>query len=279
MNFYKNLLMSLTLTGLLLAGQETLAAGMGIGTPVTVDSRIKTFVYNQNEVFPVVFNYGYHSYIEFSKGETVTVMALGDNTNWKIKPVDNKLYIMPLEKQGHTNMLLETSKGRSYAFDLISKSVPLSEGMTPTSALGSDDSVLSDLVYVVRFYYPQSEREFDVRGNKLKISAPSLYRDAQQNDDVVIEPNPTRVNYTFAAGSTDVHLAPVLAFDDGYLTYFKFGGEDQAIPKIYVVDEDGNRKPCRMLFLKGYVIIEGVHSTMYLDFGNKGVKVVNQALG
>lgn len=271
--------MSLTLSGLFFADGGAFATGLSMGVPVTVDSRIKTFVYNQNEVFPVVFNYGYHSYIEFSKGETVTVMALGDNTNWKIKPVDNKLYIMPLERQGHTNMLLETNKGRSYAFDLISKSIPLSEGIVHTGALESDDSALSDLVYVVRFYYPHSEREFDVRGNKVKISAPTLSRDVRPNEDVVIEPNPTRVNYTFATGSSDVHLAPVQAFDDGFLTYFQFGEENQVIPKIYVIDKDGNKEPCRMLLLKGYVIIEGVHSMMYLDFGNKGVKVVNQALG
>ncbi|MCZ6902351.1 MAG: TrbG/VirB9 family P-type conjugative transfer protein [Rickettsia endosymbiont of Ixodes persulcatus] len=58
-----------------------------VNNPITVDSRIKTFVYSNNEIYNVVFNYGYHSYIEFSKGETIKMLAMGNNVGWKVKPV------------------------------------------------------------------------------------------------------------------------------------------------------------------------------------------------
>lgn len=279
MNFYKNFYVALVTAFALFSMSKACFASTNIGVPVSVDSRIKTFVYSQNEVFPVVFNYGYHSYIEFSQGETVRVMALGDNANWKIRPVDNKLYVMPLEKEGHTNMLIETSKGRSYAFDLISTAIPLSGcAASSTDKLGKTNSALADLAYVVRFYYPQSDRNFDIMGQKLEISPPSL-ASSLDADDVEIEPNATRTNYMFTGGSAHVSLAPTQAFDDGYLTYFQFGKNNKEIPKIYVVKKDGKKVPCKMLLLRDYVIVEGVHELFYLDFGDgRSVEVVNQAL-
>ncbi|MDB1135275.1 P-type conjugative transfer protein VirB9 [Candidatus Anaplasma sp. TIGMIC] len=280
MNFYKNFLVLLSCAVLFVGSGQAQGMHTHPGAPVTVDSRIKTFVYSANEVFTVVFNYGYHSYIEFAKGETVKVMALGNNANWKIKPVDNKLYIMPLEKEGHTNMLLETSKGRSYAFDLVSKSLPMDDtyAVGVSEHLGREDSALSDLAYVVRFYYPQSEREFDMRGQKIEITAPSFAHDPEL-EDIDIRPNATRANYVFTAGSADVAMAPMHAFDDGALTYIKFSDSNMVIPKVYLLDRDGGKIPCRMLLLKGYVIIEGVHELLYLDFGDRGVTVTNQSLG
>src|SRR5690606_34865584 len=37
--------------------------------PITTDSRIKTLVYNANEVYQLKFHYGYQSFIEFSNDE------------------------------------------------------------------------------------------------------------------------------------------------------------------------------------------------------------------
>ncbi|MGN7618878.1 MAG: TrbG/VirB9 family P-type conjugative transfer protein [Ehrlichia sp.] len=133
--------------------------------PVTVDSRIKTFVYSNNEIYNVVFNYGYHSYIEFSKGETIKMLAMGDNVSWKVKPVDNKLFIIPLEKRGKTNLLIETNKGRSYAFDLICLSESESDDGKKVSYPGYSE--LRDLAYIVRFYYPKTDEDFELSNSNV----------------------------------------------------------------------------------------------------------------
>ena len=39
--------------------------------PITTDSRIKTLVYNANEIYQLKFHYGYQSYIEFSEKESI----------------------------------------------------------------------------------------------------------------------------------------------------------------------------------------------------------------
>jgi len=109
---------------------------------ITTDSRIKTYIYNPNEVYLMVVHYGFQSQIEFSKGEEVKTISLGDAYAWKITPLENRLFIKPMEKNIRTNMTILTNK-RSYQFDIVAKELD-----------GEDDQ---DLVYVVRFYYPSKK--------------------------------------------------------------------------------------------------------------------------
>lgn len=115
-------------------------ADNGLNMPLTSDSRIKTYIYSPNDVYLLVLHHGFQSHIEFAKGEVIETMTLGDTFAWKITPVENRLFIKPMEKNIHTNMTIITNK-RTYQFDLVSKEL--------------ENGHEKDLVYVVRFYYPQ----------------------------------------------------------------------------------------------------------------------------
>jgi type IV secretion system protein VirB9 len=108
--------------------------------PITTDNRIKTYIYNPNEVYLLVLHFGYQSHIEFAKGEEIQTISLGDSYAWKITPLDNRLFIRPLEKNIRTNMTIITNK-RTYQFDIVSEELEMGEE--------------KDLVYVIRFYYPK----------------------------------------------------------------------------------------------------------------------------
>jgi len=108
--------------------------------PITTDNRIKTYVYNENEVYPLVIFYGYQTSIEFAIGEELSTISIGDSYSWSINPIGNRIFIKPLEENMHTNMTILTNK-RSYQFDLFSKK--------------SDGDFDKELVYVMRFYYPE----------------------------------------------------------------------------------------------------------------------------
>lgn len=110
---------------------------------ITTDNRIKTYIYNPNEVYLLVLHYGFQSHIEFAKGEEINTISLGDSYAWKITPIGNRLFIKPLEKNIRTNMTIITSK-RTYQFDLVAKNI-------------DEDEDEKDLVYVIRFYYPQKK--------------------------------------------------------------------------------------------------------------------------
>ncbi|QXK92310.1 P-type conjugative transfer protein VirB9 [Neoehrlichia mikurensis] len=271
MNFYKICLMLLILITIIVNQTQAFA----YNKPISIDSRIKTFVYSQNEIFTIVFNYGYHSYIEFSKGETAKVIAMGNSTSWKVKPVDNKLFIMPLEKNGKTNMLIETNKGRSYAFDLICRST---NTRTLNASLNTDYSELRDLAYIVRFYYPKTEDEFDLHNVK---ASPISYTKSSNNINLIsIIPNNTRYNYIYNKSLSKLNKAivPYELFDDGLLTYFKFTNNNKTIPKIFTVNKYGQEIPCKMLLLHNYIIIKGVHKTLHLKDSKDALQIINKTL-
>ena len=110
--------------------------------PITTDNRIKTYIYNPNEVYLLVLHFGFQSHIEFAKSEEIQTITLGDSYAWKITPLANRLFIKPLEKNIRTNMTIITNK-RTYQFDIVAKEL--------------EDGEEKDLVYVIRFYYPKKK--------------------------------------------------------------------------------------------------------------------------
>lgn len=108
--------------------------------PLATDSRIKTYVYNPNDVYLIVINTGFQTSIEFESGEKIQTMSLGDMYSWSLNPMQNRLFIRPLEENVRTNMTILTNI-RSYQFDIVSS---------------SSKQNLKDVAYVVRFYYPRS---------------------------------------------------------------------------------------------------------------------------
>ncbi len=131
-----------TLIALFLTCLSLSSANATSQTPLTTDSRIKTYVYSEDEVFMLLLHYGYQSSVEFGPGEEIQTISTGDSYAWNIAAVGRRLFIKPLEENMRTNLTVITNK-RTYQFDLVAK-LP-------------DDSIDQNLVYVVRFYYPKKE--------------------------------------------------------------------------------------------------------------------------
>jgi type IV secretion system protein VirB9 len=94
-------------------------------------------------VYLLVLHYGFQSHIEFGKGENIETITLGDSYAWKITPLGNRLFIKPMERNIRTNMTIITNK-RTYQFDIVAKDL--------------EDGDERDLVYVIRFQYPNKSR-------------------------------------------------------------------------------------------------------------------------
>lgn len=252
---------------------SSFSTSAGYNKPLAVDSRIKTFVYSSNEVFTVVFSQGYYSYIEFAEGEKVKSIAVGDAASWKISPYDNKLLIMPFEVSSRTNMIITTTKKRNYVFDLISRP---NYDKHPPETDNKDDkpdySTEKDISYIVRFYYPQDKEEFDI-DDLDEVSTPTQMQYISENPEKVIEENDTKYNYAYVDEGGNKDIIPVILFDDGYLTYFKFRDHNR-IPQIFA--EDGS--PCKRLLFDNYIIIKGVHKKLFVRYENDEVEIVNKSL-
>lgn len=114
-------------------------SALSYDSPVAIDSRIKTLIFSENEVFRLVVHYGYQTSIEFQEGEEVQSISVGNNYAWTLTPLGRRLFIKPLEDNILTNMTILTNQ-RAYQFEIQSK--PIS------------NSIDEELVYVVRFFYP-----------------------------------------------------------------------------------------------------------------------------
>ena len=90
-----------------------------------------------------MLHHGFQSQIEFAKGENIETITMGDSYAWNVTPLNNRLFIKPLEFNVRTNMTIITNK-RTYHFDLVAKK---------SSKKGK---INRDLVYVVKFQYPRS---------------------------------------------------------------------------------------------------------------------------
>lgn len=191
---------------LILSGAVAHAASVPV--PVATDSRIKTFVYSENDVFNVVAHYGYQSNIEFPANEQVETISIGNRMGWQIVTAGRRLFIRPTLANVRTNMTVVTNK-HAYQFDL--------------SAVPAVYSPNEELAYVIRFFYPDEKRN--------AVAA------APYADDVPAAPVADAAtggyNYKYSF-SGDEGVAPVKVYDDGAATYFKFP-EAVDHPKIALV--------------------------------------------
>jgi type IV secretion system protein VirB9 len=235
----------------------SLSAQAEYNKPVVIDSRIKTFIYNENEVFAVTLHYGYQSHIDFAKGEEPIEISLGDSSSWKINKSGRSLFISPQESNAHTNMTIITNKKRIYEFDLFSKK--------PT------DKADKDLAYVVRFYYP--EEPIDIAEVKLSPPTQMLYHSKQDislEDTIMAKKNR---NYSFKG---DEEIAPISVFDDGKLTYMKFRDE---IPEISLPSSSKKQEDLQILSYKDYIIVNKVVHKLILRHQDKTLELYNENKG
>jgi type IV secretion system protein VirB9 len=235
------------------------SAAPAIPVPIATDSRIKTLVYNENDVFTVLTHYGYQCNIEFGQNEEIQTVSLGDRVGWQVIPSGRRLFIRAMEDSSRTNMTVITNK-HTYQFDLKS---------SPTT-----NNPEEELVYVVRFFYPDQQKTrlapppySDEIASPVPVSAPPPPRAA-----AVAQTSGYNYNYTFT-GPDDA--APLKVFDDGHSTYFKFSGAQDSA-SISAVGADGKETPLSPHAAGEYVVVDNVAPRFTIRSGDAVVCVYNE---
>jgi len=226
-------------------------------TPITTDSRIRTLVYNPNEVYELKFYYNYQSFIEFSEDEEIEMISIGEAFAWRLTPAGKRLFVRPLEIAAHTNMTIITNK-RTYHFDIRSDEFN-----------GKADE---DLVYTVRFFYPQVGQPLPIPPqlaaqnvaakapvpvNKFSIKTPMPGADVTKKLPGIIQRNQEQVELNFdysLAGKSD-NIMPLKVYDDGNETFFQFANDNLVIPSISMVDVNGNEQSLQYIIRDNYVVV------------------------
>ncbi len=220
-----------------------------IDQPIATDSRIKTFVYNENEVFPIVLHGGYQTAIEFGKNEKIQYYSIGNNYALDISFADRTLFIKPMEENVITNMTLTTDK-RRYYFDLLSKA--------------NSNVIDQDLVYAIRFFYPD-EAEDVITPPKVLIN-----NEADKPSIPVIQP------YNFNYISTgEKKFIPSTVFDDGINTFIQYENGMTSIPQIKVYLKNKKMEIVEPKRIGDYVVVNRIADKIELIYGKNMTITIN----
>lgn len=212
------------------------------------DARIKTVDFNASNVVRVVGHFGYSTDIEFSPGESIISVALGDSLAWAVAPVENHIFVKPREPHATTNMTVITNK-RVYQFALIgdpARSEPR-----------------RDFYYLVRFEY------LHVRAARgaAAANAAAVHAALDVND------KPRNWDYY---GCGPYTIRPTQVYDDGRFTYFTFPAAMQ-VPAIYYVDQDGQEGLSNGQMRGDKFVVFGTAQKFVLRRGNMVGCVENRA--
>lgn len=219
--------------------------------PTAVDSRIRVIVYSPDDVFKFTGYYGYQASIELAKGEEVASISMGDTTSWQIVPSGSRIFLKPTEPDATTNMTMITNK-RTYFFELYAEE--------------ATDIRDPNMVFNVRFLYPDEEDEDSLRSFGREISGPDMNK-------------PEKYNFHYSiSGHEDI--APIKVFDDGEYTYIQFRDKNAEIPAIFAVDDELRESMVNFRLnpeMGNTIVIEQVFKKLSIRSGQKIACLFNEA--
>ena len=238
--------------------------------PMPTDSRIKTFVYNPNEIFQVKFMVKYQSIIELQKDEEVELISFGDPDPWTIKVVGRRLFIKVSEAGVKTNMTIITDK-RTYLMEIMSN---------------DDDNDTDDrITYILRFFYPDINVDLppsEAKVARIKLNDRVL---ASASGQALVKESPVFANignintsYSYA-GSENKLITPIVVFDDNKKTYFKFSNKLPSLPIVSYVaryDDGIEEVPLKLRKSGEYYYVDTVEDQFTLRSGQDLVCIFNE---
>jgi type IV secretion system protein VirB9 len=219
--------------------------------PTPTDSRIRIMNYNPDDVFKYTGYYGYQAMVQLAGNEEIVNISMGDTTAWQIVPSGNHFFIKPMEQDATTNMTLITNK-RTYHFELYAEE--------------ATDIRDPNMMFELRFIYPDGEEEDHIKTFATSTSAPDLA-------------HPEKYNFNYSISGNE-EVAPIKIFDDGDFTYLQFRDKNAELPAIFAVDEDLRESMVNYRLAadnNNMVIVEQVFKKLSIRHGKKIVCVFNEA--
>jgi type IV secretion system protein VirB9 len=213
-----------------------------------IDERVRSVVYNVDEIYRLHGFVGYQIDLEFETGETFVGLGAGDVEAVGFAAQDNHLFVKPKASRVRTNLTVLTTR-RVYQFDYA---------VTPAGAADNDRS---EMVYALRFVYP-------VPASVRKATADNTV------DNVLDHPNgtpPINRDYWYCG---NVALKPVAAFDDGVHTHLRFDPRAE-LPAVFVRNDDGSESLLNFNMQDGELVIHRIARRYIIRRGRLTGCIVN----
>lgn len=209
------------------------------------DERVTTVTYQENNVVQVFATYGISTMVVFDEEEQFETISLGDTESWQVVPAEkgNILFVKPIARDVTTNMNVVTNK-RIYYLEL--------RDFAPEAG---------KQVFGIRFLYPEKNLNAALRKE-------AEFRAAWPNIASIDKAN-VNIDYSY---SGDARLRPLMVFDDGRKTYFKFGGR---VPAIFAVNADFSETLKNFRREREHIVVDGTATQFTLRDGGQWICIFN----
>ncbi len=221
---------------------------LSVSRPVGNESRIRVINYVPNSVIRFIGHYNYHSIIEFGQDEEIKTITMGESAGWQMNPVGNRIFLKPIGLDATTNMTVITNR-RTYFFEMHAENA----------------SSISDtnLAFITKFMYPDGQ-----------MGVPNII--GNTNPSGVDLSKPAQYNFHYRISGKSSYIEPLLVFDDGKFTYFKFRDVNADLPSIFMVDPMQNESLINYRIADGFIIVERVTNKFTLRSGREVICVFNE---
>jgi type IV secretion system protein VirB9 len=235
---------------MLLSGLLLGSVGQAESVPVRgqVDARVRTAVYNPDQVYKLYGFVGYAVELIFDDGERFAGTGGGDLESVTVDAHGSSVLLKPRAAIVSTNLVVFTDR-RAYRFDY-------------TVAARAPNRLTDEVMYAVRFTYPP------VRTASAEDPQARVERDLAAADAA----RPRNRDYWYCGNRS---LQPVATSDDGVHTRITFGDRSE-IPAIFVRNEDGSESLLNFSMDAGDVVIHRVASRFVLRRGKLTGCIVNK---
>jgi len=222
--------------------------------PGPEDPRIRTIVYDPNQVVMIRGHYGFEQMVQLADDEKIESLSIGDSLAWQVAPnkAGNLLFLKPVEPDAHTNLAVISNR-RTYSFELVAVNLA---------------KQAAEMNYIVRFRYPQDD---DARVQSQLASA-AHNKQQEVVPDRKLDPSAWNLDYTYQGKA---ELTPLHVFDDGTFTYFEFR-EHQDAPAIFLVGDDRKESLLNYHVSGKYVVVERTGKQFTLRSRDGDVCVYNE---
>ncbi|WP_034987444.1 P-type conjugative transfer protein VirB9 [Bartonella florencae] len=211
------------------------------------DHRIRYITYNEADVVQIETVLGVATHIILEEGEHYITHAFGDSEAYAFAHKGRHIFIKPKAELANTNLIVITDK-RSYKFRLQFR------------------NDRAGATYELAFNYPDSVDEKSEANNQHLAIERSFHQSVKGYN----------LSYTMS-GHQDI--APINAWDNGRITYFKFPA-NMDMPSIYVVDAEGNESliPRTVIGSSNDIIaVHKVNPKWLIRLGKRALAVFNEA--
>jgi type IV secretion system protein VirB9 len=211
------------------------------------DPRIRTAMYNINEVYRLSGFVGYHVDLEFEPDESFVGISAGDPEAITYSAHENVLTLRPKAPTAQMNLTVTTTKRRYYFDYTINSRTPNRFG--------------DEVMYAVRFVYPPAAENALTPAEQVERDLAAARGARGRN-----------VDYWFCGKRS---IKPVAASDDGVHTRLRFGARGE-LPAIFVRNDDGSESLLNFSIEEGDVVIHRVAARFILRRGKLSGCVVNK---